>query len=652
MSFALFNTQLTLFNKIENPYTKISIFNMADVFFERNKDSECSTFSEGTEVCQSLPPRNDNWNVGYDDTGTSAVIGAPATLISDDDLIEAGEGYLITGLAEDITTEILDEVAHEYDQGGDDWMGASGEPVDITAPTASGAYMPSSEEDPPSDSPSISTMGGVVTTDVSVTETPTITASSGGGTTVEPFPERRFIPSESQLVDMITALLGGTGLTIPMGELDFAIMIIAKLYELRPLFSLIGHAIDGLKNKRPEEIIMAYPGILSLIRQLLRKLFDENDILEIEKIEKPKDEDGLTYGDSDALFSAEETEKMHKAEEYENELDFMYDEYVKEMELATPCRKNPEIPFLLDVSLPDVKPSERLNKMFSTYYGINEQSRWYYWTFWDPRISTPGTYSFWDKIDQDLKNIKHESLRSIATAKLLLTLVPWLFTTNPNRAREANRRARHIKKKIFEAVMYIPSMLDLWDGIGEWTTPYITMDTLDKSQLKIEMWGSYFGGTYFHPRVVRDSVIDKNFRDDKLRTQAAYNKVNDFMQYCMGNAYLFDERVENGTWSEMTTSYRTRSMMKVGERLKGDMFFNRVILPAASPWPIAYWIIGLSRYLIEYIIPKVEITQIITYDRNTLADDKRHAYLDVRGFKRMHKFTKLDRSGLDVINDE
>ena len=340
-----------------------------------------------------------------------------------------------------------------------------------------------------------------------------------------------------------------------------------------------------------------------------------------------------------------------KAKSLESELNGLFSDF-KAAQKTGPTHKDEELPFILDLSLQDYYYSENQSRQFSDYYGYMENMKCKCWTYDDPKISPPGKYSFYDEIDQDLRTVKHQSLKTLEQAKKVLSIVPWLYTTDPNRAREANRRARHLKKRIFKAIMAIPSMLDLWDGIGEWTTPYLTLNELDKSQLKIEMWGSYLGGTYFRPRVVRKSVTAKNFHVDEDVTQSCYDTVNDFMQYCMGNAYLFDEKVENGTWNELTTSYRTRNMYRVGEKTKPDMFFHSIIQRAANPWSMACAIVGLSRYLIEYIVPKVEIVNIDTYDRNTLIDGRRQAYTDLRGFKRVQPFNRLDRSGLDVIQDE
>jgi hypothetical protein len=263
-----------------------------------------------------------------------------------------------------------------------------------------------------------------------------------------------------------------------------------------------------------------------------------------------------------------------------------------------------------------------------------------------------GKYSFMDEIDQDLKDVKRRALKSMTEAKLLLMVVPWLFTTNPNRAREANRRAHTLKQKIFKVVATIPSMLDLWDGLGEWTTPYLTLNELDKSQLKIEMWGDYIGGTPKHPQLVRDSVWRKHFTEDREAIQNAYNTTNNFFQYCLSNAWNWSEKVENGALWEKTTTYKTIDQIWVGERLKGDMFYHLIVQFIANPFPIALACIGLSKYLIEYIVHQTEVVEIDTYDLTGLEDMRHLSYHDYRGYKRTVPLRKLDRSGLDVINDE
>ena len=72
----------------------------------------------------------------------------------------------------------------------------------------------------------------------------------------------------------------------------------------------------------------------------------------------------------------------------------------------------------------------------------------------------------------------------------------------------------------------------------------------------------------------------------------------------------------------------------------------------ASPFPIFIGLVSMSVPLIEYLFHKAEITKIDNYDRNNRIDFRRLAIADYRGYKRMNAFKKLDRSGLDVVNDE
>ena len=363
-----------------------------------------------------------------------------------------------------------------------------------------------------------------------------------------------------------------------------------------------------------------------------------------------------------------------KALDFWNDLDFLYQEFdIKPSNPMAPVT-DWEFPLHFNASLLTSEQYEMMSRMFSTYQGYIEEFPAVHWPIGFPNISPPGLYSFEDDIETNLIKAKRRSLKSLAEAQILLLLMPTLFTFDPNRTREANRRCRTLKSKLFKVISWIPTMWDLWDGIIEWTSQYVMTGGIDKSQLFFESTGGYLRHSSMAPRLVRSSVTRKNFSEDRLLCQGVYNETNDYMQYCMSDAYLWEEEVENSTyatftleWDEEdqilrditqyhpgvpTTTYKTQHLTWVGEKLKGDSFFHTVILPMASPFPIAKTPIILAIPLIEYLFQKAEITTIETYDWNTRTDFRRLAVVDYRGYKRMNKFETLDRSALDVINNE
>lgn len=363
-----------------------------------------------------------------------------------------------------------------------------------------------------------------------------------------------------------------------------------------------------------------------------------------------------------------------KALDFWNDLNFLYQEFVIKPSNPMAPVTDWEFPLHFNASLLTSEQYETMSRAFSTYQGYIEEFPAVHWPIGFPNISPPGLYSFEDDIETNLTKAKRRSLKSLAEARILLLLMPTLFTFDPNRTREANRRCRTLKSKLFKVISWIPTMWDLWDGIIEWTAQYVMTGGIDKSQLFFESTGGYLRHSSMAPRLVRSSVARKNFSEDRLLCQGVYNETNDYMQYCMSDAYLWEEEVENSTyatftleWDEEdqmlrnitqyhpgvpTTTYKTQHLTWVGEKLKGDSFFHTVILPMASPFPIAKTPIILATPLIEYLFQKAEITTIETYDWNTRTDFRRLAVVDYRGYKRMNKFETLDRSALDVINNE
>lgn len=363
-----------------------------------------------------------------------------------------------------------------------------------------------------------------------------------------------------------------------------------------------------------------------------------------------------------------------KALDFWNDLNFLYQEFVIKPSNPMAPVTDLEFPLHFNASLLTSEQYETMSRAFSTYQGYIEEFPAVHWPIGFPNISPPGLYSFEDDIETNLTKAKRRSLKSLAEARILLLLMPTLFTFDPNRTREANRRCRTLKSKLFKVISWIPTMWDLWDGIIEWTAQYVMTGGIDKSQLFFESTGGYLRHSSMAPRLVRSSVARKNFSEDRLLCQGVYNETNDYMQYCMSDAYLWEEEVENSTyatftleWDEEdqmlrnitqyhpgvpTTTYKTQHLTWVGEKLKGDSFFHTVVLPMASPFPIAKTPIILATPLIEYLFQKAEITTIETYDWNTRTDFRRLAVVDYRGYKRMNKFETLDRSALDVINNE
>ena len=396
----------------------------------------------------------------------------------------------------------------------------------------------------------------------------------------------------------------------------------------------------------------------------------------------------------------EETVVKEKAMEFLNDLDFLYKEFQIDPSVASVAIKDVELPWKFEMSLMQSKTYELFSKALSTYKGYLEEVLMIHFPGGFPNISPPGKYSFADSIETQLEKVKRRSLKSIQEAQILLLLIPTLFTFDPNRTREANRRCRTLKAKLFKVISLFPTMLDLWDGVGEWSTTYNRAGNIDRFQLFFETWGGYMNQSNMAPRLVRDSVARKNFTEDRLLIQGTYNQENDFFQYCMSNAYEFEEFVENSHYKSFmdyslisdpdnpddliiegntgnlgndeadndfqpkyeifsieqpgvpTTTYKTQQLKWVGEKLKGDVFFHTVIMPMAKPFSIVKGLINMSAPLIEYLFHKAEITKIDTYDWNNRIDFRRLAIADYRGYKRMNAFTKLDRSGLDVVNDE
>lgn len=373
--------------------------------------------------------------------------------------------------------------------------------------------------------------------------------------------------------------------------------------------------------------------------------------------------------------SGEELElPKDKALDFWNDLDFLYQEFDRKPSNPQAPVTDFEFPLHFDFSLICAEQYEEMSRLFSTYQGYIEEFPAVHWPIGFPNISPPGLYSFEDNIETALTKVKRRSLKSVFEARILLLLMPSLFTFDPNRTREANRRCRTLKSKLFKVISMFPTMWDLWDGIIEWTAQYVMTGGLDKSQLFFESTGGYLRHSWMAPRLVRSSVARKNFSEDRLLCQGVYNETNDFMQYCMSDAYLWEDVVENSVyatltleWDEVlhvlrnitryhpgvpTTTYKTQHLTWVGEKLKGDSFFHTVVLPMADPFTIAKIPILLAVPLIEYLFNKAEITTIETYDWNSRVDFRRMAVVDYRGYKRMNKFTHLDRSGLDVIANE
>ena len=367
-------------------------------------------------------------------------------------------------------------------------------------------------------------------------------------------------------------------------------------------------------------------------------------------------------------------EPADKALEFLNDLEFLFKELESKQGSASTAVCDVKYPFNGHISLMTSMAYEALSNALSTYDGYREEITAIHFPTAFPQVSQPGVYSFEDNIETMLDKVKRMSLKSITLAQVLLSLIPTLFTFDPNRTREANRRCRTLKHKLYKKIAMLPTMLDLWDGIGEWTTVYNIAENIDHQQLFFESRGGYLRETNMTPRLVRKSVARKNFSEDRILDQSSYNTVNDFFQYCMTDAYSKEEYVENSfyfnyrlEWDHAkqryvfqedehpgipTTTYKTQNLRWVGEKLKGDAFFNTVIMRMAQPFDLMYAEIKNSVPLIEYLYHKAEITTIKTYDWNTRVDFRRMALTDYRGFKRMNEFKRLDRSGLDVISNE
>ena len=367
-------------------------------------------------------------------------------------------------------------------------------------------------------------------------------------------------------------------------------------------------------------------------------------------------------------------EPADKALEFLNDLEFLFQELESSQKSASPAIRDVKYPYDGHLSLMSSIGYEMLSNALSTYDGYMEEIQAIHFPTAFPQVSQPGVYSFEDNIETTLDKVKRMSLKSITLAQVLLSLIPTLFTFDPNRTREANRRCRTLKHKLYKKIAMLPTMLDLWDGIGEWTTVYNIAENIDHQQLFFESRGGYLRETNMTPRLVRKSVARKNFSEDRILNQTSYNTVNDFFQYCMTDAYSKEEYVENSfyvnyrlEWGHAkqryvlqedehpgipTTTYKTQNLRWVGEKLKGDAFFNTVIMWMAQPFDLMYAEIKNSVPLIEYLYHKAEITTIKTYDWNTRVDFRRMALTDYRGFKRMNEFKRLDRSGLDVISNE
>ncbi len=633
---------------------------MSNEFFDRATNEKCETDGSGntsTVSCQSLPPVNENWNVGYDDPSKkkTVVVKIKNGGITDDEIRNARRDFAITDLAERIADNLWEKAnpdspnpppLSDRPQDGDDTPidrpSASLPDSGIGNGDASSAGTGGSPVSGGGAASGGGSGGGTGSGGSSMASSETGGGAGSGETIISDTP---VTISDQDLMDMIADTLDMTRLARGLMKDD----LLAIANTIKNSMAESGLGTIGAGSMTTNISGLSFPNLVSLIVQSTAAGLSNVASTPPSEEESEEEEEG---GEEGGAESEEAEDPENKAMEFINDLDFLYQEF--EIKPSTPMSPviEPELPFIFPASLPNSARDEALSKSLSTYLGYLEEVHCSYYPLGNPKISPPGIYSFLDEIDVDIEKVKHMALLTLDAAKSLLKIVPWLFTTNPNRAREANRRARHLKSKIFEAIAMIPSMLDLWDGIGEWTTPYLTLNELDKSQLNIEKWGGYFGGTEFRPRLVRDSVFRKHFTEDRETIQKVYDTTNEFFQYCMGNAYMYAEKVENGTWDEITTYYPTKDLTWVGEKCKGDRYYHLVIQPAASPFPIALKVIGLSKYLVEYIVHQTEITRIETYDLNTRIDQRRVALVDYRGYKRMNKFMRLDRSGLDVINDE
>ena len=491
------------------------------------------------------------------------------------------------------------------------------------------------------------------------------------------------IPSEAEISEMVSSALSDAGATSSVSPNEVA----AKIRE-----SLTGGGMGNILAA-----INALAGIVTIAEMLvdcINGAFGYGGAGVAITSTSGGGGGGGGGADDGGGGGGEETVVKEKAMEFLNDLDFLYKEFQIDPSVASVAIKDVEFPWKFEMSLMQSKTYELLSKSLSTYKGYNEDVLSVHFPNGFPNISPPGKYSFEDSIETQLEKVKRRALKSIQEAQILLLVVPTLFTFDPNRTREANRRCRTLKSKIFKVISLFPTMLDLWDGVGEWTTTYNRAGNIDRFQLFFEAWGGYLNHSNMAPRLVRDSVARKNFTEDRMLIQGTYNQENDFFQYCMSNAYEFEEFVENSHyettmvrnpfdfdswaltstsndgWGDAkleykaklvfgvehpgvpTTTYKTNRLNWVGEKLKGDQFFHTVVMPAAQPFLIAKALINMSAPLVEYLFHKAEITKIDTYDWNNRIDFRRLALADYRGYKRMNAFKHLDRSGLDVINDE
>lgn len=591
---------------------------MPNNYLERSsvKCVPSGTPDETTPLCMPTPPRVD-WIIPLDPPGPSAEIHVD-TAFGDDYLPRAMEEYFIVETTERLAMEIWEQLSSSTD---DEIPYMTG--VGMTGPDGKSITAP--EADIP-EGDSFSGGGG------------------GGGTSPKRSGKAKI--DKAKLNEITTGALTTLGILQKTAISELAAMLAGK----------IGEALSSLFSDGTTYNSITFEDLVSmLISTLVGAL--ESTIASFAAATSSGGGGGGSGAGAPQLDV--ETDPTNKAMEFLNELEPFYQELFQVPPIPEFPYVEPEwwVPLILGPSGTtlelNVRLVEALSKISHTYEGYREGAAFaFHFPVGFPLISFPGEYSFMDGIDQNLKTVKRRALKSVEEAQLLLLVVPWLFTTNPNRAREANRRARELKQKIFKIISIIPSMLDLWDGLGEWTTPYLTQNELDKSQLKFEMWGDYLGGTPKHPQLVRDSVWRKHFSEDRVAIQKTYNTTNDFFQYCCMNAWNWSEKVENGRWYEKTTTYKTMDQVWVGERLKGDMFYHLVVQFIANPFPIALFCIGLSKYLIEYIVHQTEIVEIQTYDLTGLEDLRHLSYHDYRGFKRTVPFRKLDRSGLDVIDDE
>ena len=573
-------------------------------------------------ICLPIPDRLDEWIVPLEEWGTSAMV-YPDTTFGDDYMTRAREEFFATEIAQDVAEVLWEQLSAIQVQTAPSYQSGIGTDADP---------LPGGGEGGGSGGSGGGGGGGAEAAKA---------ALKSGVAKLSASQLSEFVTAASQIAGIAQHLMGAKGL-------DALAEAVAQ--ALAPLLMPGGFFVGAVSF---EQLLMTVASTLIAALESMLAAFETKN---------PPTAQGNSAGSVNGGPGAPEliveTEPENKALEFYNELEFFYQELTVDKPSPESPYVEPEfwVPLFFDGggSLMDfdVPFTEALSRMLHTYDGYMGGAAVTHFPVGAPQVSKPGEYSFMDDIDQDLKKVKRRALKSMTEAKLLLMVVPWLFTTNPNRAREANRRARHLKRVLFQAIAFIPSMLDLWDGLGEWTTPYRTLNELDKSQLKIEMWGDYLGGTPKHPQLVRDSVYRKHFSEDRQAIQHTYDTTNNFMQYCMSNTWNWAEKVEQAKWNEITEYYKTKNMKWVGERVKADMFYHLVIQDSANPYPIALACIGLSKYLIEYIVHQTEVTKIKTYDLTGLEDLRHLSFHDYRGYKRVVPFTRLDRSGLDVISDE